>query len=113
MKSKARGKRKPPVGRPAKTCAELAERIRRQPRLSRENADSLERGMVGNLCSRTRMTNLLSNWRKNQVVRALCYPQRSRSAAGHAPRNRVNWQKVDDILARVPNVPPLPGDELP
>ena len=24
---------------------------------------------------------------------------------------RVNWQKVDDILARVPAKPPLPGDE--
>lgn len=26
--------------------------------------------------------------------------------------NRVDWQKVDDILARVPDVPPQPGDEL-
>ena len=25
---------------------------------------------------------------------------------------RVNWQKVDDILARVPDNPPFPGDEL-
>jgi homospermidine synthase len=25
---------------------------------------------------------------------------------------RVDWQKVDDILARVPDVPPQPGDEL-
>jgi hypothetical protein len=25
---------------------------------------------------------------------------------------RVNWQKVDEILARVPDVPPLPGDEI-
>ncbi|MFO7691662.1 MAG: hypothetical protein R6V57_01130, partial [Vicinamibacterales bacterium] len=25
---------------------------------------------------------------------------------------RVNWEKVDDILARVPDVPPDPGDEL-
>jgi hypothetical protein len=25
---------------------------------------------------------------------------------------RVNWQEVDEILARVPDVPPLPGDEL-
>jgi hypothetical protein len=24
---------------------------------------------------------------------------------------RVDWQKVDDILARVSNKPPLPGDE--
>ena len=26
---------------------------------------------------------------------------------------RVDWPKVDDILARVPANPPLPGDELP
>jgi hypothetical protein len=25
---------------------------------------------------------------------------------------RVDWEKVDEILARVPNVPPQPGDEL-
>ena len=25
---------------------------------------------------------------------------------------RVNWEKLDGILARVPNVPPLPGDKL-
>jgi hypothetical protein len=25
---------------------------------------------------------------------------------------RVNWDKVDHILERVPNVPPVPGDEL-
>jgi hypothetical protein len=25
---------------------------------------------------------------------------------------RVNWQKVDDILARVPDNAPLPGDEM-
>jgi predicted RNase H-like HicB family nuclease len=25
---------------------------------------------------------------------------------------RVNWQKVDDLLARVPNTPPLPGDRM-
>lgn len=25
---------------------------------------------------------------------------------------RVDWQKVDGILARVPDVPPQPGDEL-
>jgi hypothetical protein len=27
--------------------------------------------------------------------------------------NRVDWQKVDDILDRVPSAPPLPGDEIP
>ena len=26
---------------------------------------------------------------------------------------RVNWQRVDEILARVPANPPMPGDELP
>jgi hypothetical protein len=26
---------------------------------------------------------------------------------------RVDWQKVDDVLARVPANPPLPGDEVP
>ena len=25
---------------------------------------------------------------------------------------RVDWQKVDDILARVPANPPIPGDEV-
>ena len=24
---------------------------------------------------------------------------------------RVDWEKVDEILARVPDAPPLPGDE--
>jgi len=26
---------------------------------------------------------------------------------------RVDWKHVDDILARVPDAPPLPGDEIP
>lgn len=26
--------------------------------------------------------------------------------------NRVDWQKVDEILAHVPNVPPQLGDEM-
>ena len=26
--------------------------------------------------------------------------------------HRVDWKKVDDILGRVPDVPPQPGDEL-
>lgn len=25
---------------------------------------------------------------------------------------RVNWEKVDEILVRVPDVPPEPGDEV-
>lgn len=32
------------------------------------------------------------------------------SAASRA--RRVNWPKVDEILSRVPDVPPLPGDEV-
>lgn len=27
-------------------------------------------------------------------------------------KKRVDWPKADDILARVPDVPPQPGDEL-
>ncbi len=30
-----------------------------------------------------------------------------------ARAGRVNWGKVDEILARVPDVSPAPGDELP
>ena len=26
---------------------------------------------------------------------------------------RVDWKHVDDILSRVPDAPPIPGDELP
>jgi len=26
--------------------------------------------------------------------------------------NRVDWQRVDQILSRVPDAPPQPGDEL-
>jgi len=26
--------------------------------------------------------------------------------------SRVNWKRVDEILARVPVVPPVPGDEI-
>ena len=33
------------------------------------------------------------------------------SAASRA--RRVNWAKVDEILSSVPDVPPVPGDELP
>lgn len=32
------------------------------------------------------------------------------SIVSHA--SRVNWQKVDEVLARVPDAPPQPGDEL-
>jgi hypothetical protein len=27
--------------------------------------------------------------------------------------SRVDWKRVDEILDRVPNVAPIPGDELP
>ncbi|MBE7536930.1 MAG: hypothetical protein HS122_00785 [Opitutaceae bacterium] len=26
--------------------------------------------------------------------------------------SRVDWQQVDEVLSRVPDVPPVPGDEL-
>jgi hypothetical protein len=36
----------------------------------------------------------------------------SQAREGIASRaKRVDWQKVDDILARVPAKPPIPGDE--
>ena len=43
------------------------------------------------------LTAQVSAWRTRQSVA---------SRAG-----RVNWQKVDDILTRVPDVPPQRGDE--
>lgn len=50
----------------------------------------------------------------DQVVAAALSAQVS-AAATHpsiAERaKRVNWQKVDEILARVPANPPVPGDE--
>ncbi|MBI2927795.1 MAG: hypothetical protein HYY24_19050 [Verrucomicrobia bacterium] len=50
----------------------------------------------------------------DQVVAAALSAQVS-AAATHpsiAERaQRVNWQKVDEILARVPANPPVPGDE--
>lgn len=50
----------------------------------------------------------------NQVVAAALTAQVS--AAEMRPSiaeraQRVDWQKVDEIVARVPNVPPQPGDE--
>ncbi len=51
----------------------------------------------------------------NQVVAAALTAQVS--AAETRPSiaeraQRVDWQKVDEILARVPARPPLPGDEI-
>ena len=48
----------------------------------------------------------------DQVVAAALTAQISAAATRPSVAERVNWRKVDDILARVPNVPPLPGDEL-
>ena len=51
----------------------------------------------------------------NQVVVAALTAQISAAATRPSVAERaqrVNWQKVDEILDRVPNVPPLPGDEL-
>lgn len=50
----------------------------------------------------------------NQVVAAALTAQVS--AAEMRPSiaeraQRVDWRKVDEIMARVPNVPPQPGDE--
>jgi hypothetical protein len=50
----------------------------------------------------------------DQVVAAALSAQVSAAATrpSIAERaRRVNWQKVDEILARVPANPPLPGDE--
>jgi hypothetical protein len=40
----------------------------------------------------------------------VCASQARESISSRA--KRVDWQKVDDILARVPANPPLPGDEV-
>ena len=51
----------------------------------------------------------------DQVVAAALTAQISAAATRPSVAERarcVNWQKVDEILARVPNTPPLPGDEL-
>jgi RNA-binding protein YlmH len=51
----------------------------------------------------------------DQIVSAALAAQVSASKAreGVSSRaQRVNWKKVDEVLARVPDVPPLPGDEL-
>ena len=51
----------------------------------------------------------------DQVVAAALTAQISAAAVrpSIAERaQRVNWPKVDAILARVPNIPPAPGDEL-
>lgn len=50
----------------------------------------------------------------DQVVAAALSAQVSAAATrpSIAERaQRVNWQKVDEILARIPADPPLPGDE--
>jgi homospermidine synthase len=51
----------------------------------------------------------------DQVVSAALAAQvsagRTRESAASRAR-RVNWKKVDEILARVPDVPAQPGDEL-
>jgi hypothetical protein len=51
----------------------------------------------------------------DQVVAAALTAQISSAATrpSIAERaQRVNWQRVDEILTRVPARPPLPGDEL-
>ncbi len=49
----------------------------------------------------------------DQVVAAALIAQVSASATRPSIKERaqkVNWQKVDDLLARVPDQPPLPWD---
>jgi RNA-binding protein YlmH len=51
----------------------------------------------------------------DQIVSVALAAQVSASQARESISSRaakVNWKKVDDILARVPDNPPLPGDEL-
>ena len=50
----------------------------------------------------------------DQIVAAALTAQVSAAPSCPNIRERaqkVNWQKVDEILARVPDRPPLPGDE--
>ena len=50
----------------------------------------------------------------DQIVAAALTAQVSAAPSRPSIRERaqkVNWQKVDEILARVPDRPPLPGDE--
>lgn len=51
----------------------------------------------------------------DQIVSAALSAQVSASKARESISSRagrVNWKKVDEILDRVPDRPPLPGDEL-
>ena len=68
--------------------------------------DSLVR-QAGELAARQHVT-------VDQIVASALAAQISAAATrpSIAERGRrVNWQKVDELLARVPNQPPLPGDE--
>jgi hypothetical protein len=52
----------------------------------------------------------------DQIVSIALAAQVSASQARESISSRakkVDWQKVDDILAHVPANPPLPGDEIP
>jgi hypothetical protein len=71
------------------------------------NPDSLLR-QTAQLAERQQVT-------VDQVVAAALTAQVSAAAtrSSMAERDqRVNWQKVDEILARVPANPPLPGDGI-
>lgn len=51
----------------------------------------------------------------DQIVSAALAAQVSASKARESVSSRaqrVDWKKVDGILDRVPDVPPLPGDEI-
>jgi predicted transcriptional regulator len=50
----------------------------------------------------------------NQIVAVALAAQVSAAAARPSIKERaqrVNWRRVDEILAKVPAKPPLPGDE--
>ena len=50
----------------------------------------------------------------NQIVAVALAAQGSAAAARPSIKERaqrVNWRRVDEILAKVPAKPPLPGDE--
>jgi len=51
----------------------------------------------------------------DQIVSTALSAQVSASKARESVLSRatrVDWKKVDEILDRVPDVPPLPGDEI-
>jgi hypothetical protein len=77
---------------------------------------TLEAKVPDLLLQKVRELTKKQNVSLDQVVSSALAAQVSahstRESAGSRAR-RVHWAKVDEILKRVPDVPPLPGDELP